>query len=47
MIEMTCLVNALLAAPPVLVLAMLLYAAIDRETVEREIEKKMQRWDGR
>ena len=44
---MTCLVNALLAAPSVLVLAMLLYAAIDRETVEQEIEKKMQRWDGR
>ena len=42
-----CVIDALLAAPPVLVLAMLLYAVIDRETVEREIEKRMQRWDGR
>ena len=42
-----CVLDALLAAPPVLVLALLLYAAIDRETVDQEIEKKMQRWDGR
>lgn len=42
-----CVIDALLAAPPVLVLALLLYAVIDRETVEREIEEKMQRWDGR
>lgn len=42
-----CVLDALLAAPPVLVLAGLLYAVIDRETVEREIEKRMQRWDRR
>ena len=42
-----CVIDALLAAPPVLVLAGLLYAVIDRETVERAVEKRMQRWDGR
>ena len=47
MTEMTCLVNALLAAPPVLVLAGLLYAVIDRETVEKAVEKRMERWDRR
>lgn len=42
-----CVLDALLAAPPVLVLVGLLYAAIDRETVEQEIEEKMERWEGR
>lgn len=42
-----CVIDALLAAPPVLVLAMLLYAAIDRETVERAVEKRMERWNRR
>ena len=42
-----CVIDALLAAPSVLLLALLLYAAIDRDTVEREIEEKMQRWDKR
>ena len=42
-----CVIDALLAAPPVLVLAGLLYAVIDRETVERAVEKRMERWDRR
>ena len=39
--------DALLAAPPVLVLAGLLYAVIDRETVEKAVEKRMERWNRR
>ena len=41
------MIDALLAAPPVLVLAGLLYAVIDRETVEKAVEKRMERWEGR
>lgn len=44
---MNDLLCALLAAPPVLVLALLLYAVIDRETVEKAVEKRMARWKGR
>lgn len=44
---MNDLLCALLAAPPVLVLALLLYAVIDRETVEKAVEKRMERWDRR
>ena len=44
---MTGIISALLAAPPVLVLAGLLYAVIDRETVEKAVEKRMERWDRR
>lgn len=42
-----CVIDALLAAPPVLLLALLLYAVIDRETVEKAVEKRMERWDRR
>ena len=42
-----CVIDALLAAPSVLVLAGLLYAVIDRETVEKAVEKRMERWDRR
>lgn len=42
-----CVLDALLAAPSVLVLAGLLYAVIDRETVEKAVEKRMERWDRR
>ena len=42
-----CVIDALLAAPPVLVLAGLLYAVIDRDTVEKAVEKRMERWDRR
>lgn len=42
---MNDLLCALLAAPPVLVLAGLLYAVIDRETVEKAVEKRMERWE--
>lgn len=44
---MNDLLCALLAAPPVLVLALLLYAVIDRETVEKAVEKRMERWNRR
>ena len=44
---MTGIISALFAAPPVLLLALLLYAVIDRETVEKAVEKRMERWDRR
>ena len=44
---MNDLLCTLLAAPPVLVLALLLYAVIDRETVEKAVEKRMERWNRR
>ena len=42
-----CVIDALLAAPPVLVLGGLVYAVIDRERVEKAVEKRMERWEGR
>lgn len=42
---MTSIINALFAAPPVLLLALLLYAVIDREQVEESVAQKLQKWD--
>ena len=42
---MTGIINALLAAPPVLLLALMLYAVIDRDQVEESVEQKLQKWD--
>lgn len=44
---MNDLLCALLAAPPVLVLALLLYAVIDKDEVERMVQRWMARWKGR
>ena len=42
---MTGIINALLAAPPVLLLALMLYAVVDREQVEESVVQKLQKWD--
>lgn len=42
---MTGIINALLAAPPVLLLVLLLYAVVDREQIEESVERKLQKWD--
>lgn len=44
---MNDLLCALLAAQPVLVLALLLYAVIDKDEVERMVQRWMARWKGR
>lgn len=44
---MNDLLCALLAAPPVLVLALMLYAMIDQDEVERMVQRWMARWKGR
>lgn len=42
---MTGIINALLAAPPVLLLALMLYAVVDREQVEESVERKLNEWN--
>ena len=41
---MTGIINALLAAPPVLLLALLLYAVVDRDHVEQSVAQKLNEW---
>ena len=44
---MTGIINALLAAPPVLLLALMLYAVVDRDQIEETVGRKMNEWDNR
>lgn len=44
---MNDLLCTLLAAPPVLVLALMLYVVIDQDEVERMVQRWMERWKGR
>lgn len=39
------ILEVLISAPPVLLLAMLLYAVVDREQIEESVERKLQKWD--
>ena len=42
---MTGIINALLAAPPVLLLALMLYTIVDRDQVEQSVERKLNEWE--
>lgn len=39
------ILEVLISAPPVMLLALLLYAVVDRDQVEESVERKLQKWD--
>lgn len=39
------ILEVLISAPPVMLLALLLYAVVDRDQVEESVVRKLQKWD--
>ena len=39
------ILEVLISAPPVMLLALLLYAVVDREQIEESVERKLNEWN--